>query len=662
MKTKIPRKFREMCEQRGKEGIALQNQNELKELVNSVTGASDAPEKEDELVELLDTAGKPAPPAPPAQDAHKQKMAQIREALAMANHDDTSGEPSVRPSQHEALPPLKRKTASAGAAAPKASAQKAPAPQEKSAPQGKSAPKAKPMPALKRNPAAERPGKQVPAKHAPKPEKKKHALKNPFAKLSGGAKLPTSVYVGSISGAVVLAAIIGYFIVAATYQGKFLPNTMVDNIDLSGMNAQEAACTLLNQKAVPDLRLTTPKGDTAVFSAADFNAKYHVPDGAFEDAAQENPFAWIVKLFKPSEYTVNYYMTYTEWRLRELIDDYDWGNAESENAVVVMNDAGQFVVQPETLGDQFDTQTLLNYIKEQVAEGKTTINMEDSGCYESYRAEVKAVDLEKELDLYNNYAKCTITYTFGDYKDYVVNSDMIVDWIMLDDNGAVQKNDEGQIIFDYNAISQFVAEMAADTDTWGKPHEFQSTVDGLITVPWTGHPYSTYGWQINQESTAYQLIDLLRAGKTVSVEPEYAHRGYCRGKNNDDIGNTYIDVEISEQHAWVYIDGECVFECDFVSGTETNPGRRTPRGVCQIMYKARNVTLGTYAVQGYEAPVSFWMPFNDWGCGFHDLSRGAYGGQIYMYNGSHGCLNLSWGNAQTMYDTVEQGMPCMVHD
>ena len=76
----------------------------------------------------------------------------------------------------------------------------------------------------------------------------------------------------------------------------------------------------------------------------------------------------------------------------------------------------------------------------------------------------------------------------------------------------------------------------------------------------------------------------------------------------------------------------------------------------------RNKVLGRYEVQGYECPVSFWMAFNNCGCGFHDLSRGAYGGQIYQWNGSHGCLNLSWSKAQEMYNTVFVGMPVIVHD
>ena len=66
-----------------------------------------------------------------------------------------------------------------------------------------------------------------------------------------------------------------------------------------------------------------------------------------------------------------------------------------------------------------------------------------------------------------------------------------------------------------------------------------------------------------------------------------------------DFGKDYVEADISAQHFWVYKNGECVMDDDFVSGTETNSERRTPRGVCQILSKNRNVTLGTYATDCY---------------------------------------------------------------
>lgn len=44
----------------------------------------------------------------------------------------------------------------------------------------------------------------------------------------------------------------------------------------------------------------------------------------------------------------------------------------------------------------------------------------------------------------------------------------------------------------------------------------------------------------------------------------------------------------------------------------------------------------------------------------HDLGRSAYGGDIYMYNGSHGCINLPYDFAESLFNAVDIGMPVVI--
>lgn len=56
------------------------------------------------------------------------------------------------------------------------------------------------------------------------------------------------------------------------------------------------------------------------------------------------------------------------------------------------------------------------------------------------------------------------------------------------------------------------------------------------------------------------------------------------------------------------------------------------------------------------------MQFNG-GEGLHDAAgwRSAYGGSIYYYSGSHGCVNLPLDLAKTLYNTMEVGDPVIVY-
>ena len=55
------------------------------------------------------------------------------------------------------------------------------------------------------------------------------------------------------------------------------------------------------------------------------------------------------------------------------------------------------------------------------------------------------------------------------------------------------------------------------------------------------------------------------------------------------------------------------------------------------------------------------MPFNK-NIGLHDASwRNKFGGDIYLTNGSHGCINLPTAKAAEIYDYVEKGEAVIVY-
>ena len=628
-------------------------------------------------------------------EIQKQKMARIREALAAAN---ASAEANAAPMPEETeviiVPPKKsaepkhfqetpapaeaptvvavaeKQDAPAPAEAPTVIApvkQPSSAPEESSsqtkkirvksvavsdaspAPEQHEAPAPAVAPVPEEAPAPESSAKEpAPKESAVKPAKKKKSRKKRAA--------ATGVIIGV---SVAALAIGGYFAGAFSYQDKFLPHTYINTLAVDGMTTEEAHNALLEQKQVSDLTLITPKGEEVVFPAQDFKAEYTIPSGSLDMAANEGNFNWFSKLFTTSEYSVNYDYTYSKEDLKNLIQTYDWGDAVSTNARIVKNASGEFEIEPETMGDQFDTNMLINYVMAELEAGKNTIKMEDSGCYEQYRAKIKADDLQADLEVYNKYAKCNITFDFDDRK-ILLDSDKIISWLLTKEDGSFVTTSGHDIPIDRDGIAEFVSEMADETDTYGKDHEFYATLDGWITVPWTYA--SCYGWQIDQKATVNQIYDLIQDGAPVVVEPIYTDWGKGYTRQTDDIGTTYIEVDISAQHFWYYRDNEIIMDYDIVSGTETNSERRTPRGICQIVGHVAGRYLGTYEVQGYRQWVDFWMPFNYLGCGFHDLSRGAYGGSIYMYNGSHGCLNMRWSEAKALYNEIEDGLPVIVHD
>ena len=145
------------------------------------------------------------------------------------------------------------------------------------------------------------------------------------------------------------------------------------------------------------------------------------------------------------------------------------------------------------------------------------------------------------------------------------------------------------------------------------------------------------------------------AGGEITREPVYSQEALYRG--TDDIGNTYIEIDYTNQHLYYFEDGELVLDTDIVSGN-ISKGNGSPDGVFKIVYKQRDATL---VGEDYESAVSYFMPFA-YNVGIHDASwRSKFGGEIYKKSGSHGCINVPSDMAKKIYESVATGTPVIAY-
>ncbi|MBQ9024625.1 MAG: DUF5011 domain-containing protein [Bacilli bacterium] len=118
--------------------------------------------------------------------------------------------------------------------------------------------------------------------------------------------------------------------------------------------------------------------------------------------------------------------------------------------------------------------------------------------------------------------------------------------------------------------------------------------------------------------------------------------------------NPYISVSISNQTLYYYEYGELVLTSPVVTGINNG----TPTGTFRVLNKARSVTLKG---EDYESFVNYWIAFKGSSYGLHDASwRSSFGGNIYKYNGSHGCVNMPYYKVQQLYNMVEIGTPVYI--
>ena len=427
--------------------------------------------------------------------------------------------------------------------------------------------------------------------------------------------------------------------------------TYINGVNVGGMKAGDAEAVLEEKSMDYILTLQERDHEEEKILGSDIGYYYEIKDEVREIKEGQYPYWWIQGLWNLEDHEVEIKGQYDEGLLEENIDKLTCLTAERsvkpENAGIELVNGKYEIIEGDP-GSLVKKETLVEGIKEAVEKQEESFSLEEGACYEV--AEITAEDaaLKAKRDTLNKYVSSVITYDFGKQHE-VIDGDLINTWIDI--------NDQNEVILNEEAVQEYINTLADTYDTVGKTRSFVTSVGSTVTV--SG---GDYGWKINRQEEGKSLIALLKTGnQKVTRVPIYEQQAWVQrhseNEKNKDIGTSYVEVNLTRQYLWFYKEGKLVVEGSIVSGTGSN-SHATPVGTYKLDYKQANAILRG---PGYACPVSYWMPFNG-GIGIHDATwRGAFGGSIYVYNGSHGCINASLSMAKAIFEQIEKGMPVVCY-
>ena len=454
---------------------------------------------------------------------------------------------------------------------------------------------------------------------------------------------------------VLMTAVLGgcaYGGISYYFSNRFFEGTWINGVDCSQKTAYEVEELMKEKLSEYSIEVSSRDVAAQTIKGEDIDYKYMSTGEILQLLRKQKPYEWVKGLYEQKSYTVDENVGYNKTLLQEQLKSLNCAQAENqtepENAYVAFQN-NVFVIVPETEGSKLNIKEAYKVLNAAVEANESAIDFSNTPeVYVSAAVTKDDPELQAALEACNNYTKASITYTFGD-QSTTLDGNTIKDWLQFDE--------KGQLIWDDNSfqqhVAEYVAQLAATYDTVGTEREFQATSGRTVYVS-----SSVYGWKIDQAAEAAQLSQEIQSGTQTTREPIYAQTANAYGVN--DLGNTYIEVDLSEQHMYYYQDGADIFESDFVSGNMSYADRQTHAGIFTLYYKKspdvlRGGQKGT--ANYYEQPVQYWMPF-DGGIGFHDANwRDDFGGDIYLTSGSHGCINLPPENAAVLYDLIQYDVP-----
>ena len=440
----------------------------------------------------------------------------------------------------------------------------------------------------------------------------------------------------------------GYVMVSQYYENHFFEHTYINGIDVSDLTVREAESLIASEAENYQITLTERNGETETIDGQQIGYQF-VSDGETQRIMDEqNTWLWLPAFFgQKNIYSVETAVTYNETLLEQTISMLACADSSQtvspSNAYLTQNEDGSYAVVDEVEGNETDPEKLKTALTDAVKNGETELNLEEAGCYKSPSVYSENGSLKAEAALRNQYASLSLTIYVGGGESVILDSASINSWFSLDENL--------QPVFDYDGVYNWVCNLAANYDTYNTCQPF-TTSNGELVYPES----VSYGWQMDVETTTNTIYDRLLECNTEDCTASWYETAFGRGDSY--IGNTYVEIDYTNQRMWYYKDGVLLVETPVVTGN-VSAGTASPEGVYCIVSKEENAVL---VGEDYKTPVNYWMPFCG-GVGIHDADswRTVYGGDIYQYSGSHGCINTPTDQAAVIYNNIEVGTPVVCY-
>ena len=446
----------------------------------------------------------------------------------------------------------------------------------------------------------------------------------------------------------------GYIAAGVHFSDHFYPSTKFFGIKASGLTVEEVKRQV--EKKVEGYQLQikgrssggSNSGAGDRITADEVGMKYR--DNGMIDRAmrQQYPAVWPAALLKtilaPNEETLGteYDSSLADSVIRNLTVFDSSRVIEPRNAELKYTADGA-VITKEVMGTRLDYDKTKTAIIHALNDGSTSIDLEKEGLYQN--PEVYADDdaLNEKANALNLVLGANVTLEMGD-QSVQINPEMTAETFLSLDM-------DGNYYVDDSKVSSYIVKLADKTDTVGRKRTFHTSLG--TTVELEG---GDYGWTLDADSTAQELEEALKEKKKGTLEPVYFTTGLCRDKN--DIGNTYVEIDLTNQHMWFYKNGSLIVDTPVVTGNPQKNNETPSGGVWSLKGKYRNATLKG---EGYATPVDYWLPFNG-GVGIHDLQKRYYfGGSVYNGAGSHGCINTPLAAVKLIYNGIGDGTPVVVY-
>lgn len=309
---------------------------------------------------------------------------------------------------------------------------------------------------------------------------------------------------------------------------------------------------------------------------------------------------------------------------------------------------GLFLVHQEQQGTELQVQAVQQALEEALSGLTVTVNqagavwfeLTDCPCYLTPEKTVENTLFDFDAMLQEKLKTMTVEVEF--HGEVVTLDTQALEQLLTTDAN-------GRVLVRENALQDLVEQWHETYGQTDVPYQFAAQVGGVKSIDFLQVDY-----ELDQDTLTEQLSEQLVLLEDLSIEAPWL----CwRDGEAFEIAGTYVEVDIPNQVMTYVKDGQVMVTTDVVTGASW--GYPTPNGLYKVENKDTNCWLSG---EDYNVHVDYWIGFIGYQIGIHDADwRTKFGGENYIKNGSHGCVNTPKEAVKAIFDDIELGVPVLVY-
>lgn len=490
-------------------------------------------------------------------------------------------------------------------------------------------------------------------------------------------------------------AIVALYIALAYYYSTGFPCCCwINGVYCTGKSVETVNKELISERGYAGINVVDSGGAELYISADSVDLAMDYTEALNSFIASRNPLAWGINLFENLILKIEPTVDLDEDKLVDFVCNWEIFSDTGSNDVFIVNNGNGYELIND-LVDVPDKQGIVNAVYRSILGLKSELQLSEAeGCYIELEPDERQKSIIAAFDKINELQNLGITYDI-EGEEISFGPAVASKWIVTEADIEEASNEEnssenlGSGLFIINGQQRaFPLEEEVYTsagfafDVAGNPilseKKMYDSVYDLVTSHDTKHMLEKYR-ETHQGKISVRngskgdgrLYDLngefdYLVGKYLSRTSSLEERrplAYIDKVTTIDgaetLGNTYIEVNMHDQHLYYYVDGTLYMDMPVVTGN-VNRGRGTPAGVYDVYNKRYHTYLrGT----DYVSYVNYWLGVYK-GVGIHDATwRDAdeFGGNTFKRNGSHGCINCPLDSVSQLWEIVSEGTPVILY-